>query len=104
MSSRYDYKCSGHGVIEVSHSMKENRREIPCPYCEIFMKPLISSNVGVGLTGRPAWAYNDIMRSAKLNNGNINKNTVIKDDMEGSKLYGSKMKVNNSMGNYKAQW
>jgi predicted nucleic acid-binding Zn ribbon protein len=104
MGSRYDYKCEEHGCIEVVHSMKEDRRSVPCPHCSIIMKPLISRDVGMKLTGRPAWAYNDIINAAKANNGNINENTVITDDREGSKGRGSKMKMNNSMGNYNAQW
>ena len=104
MSARFDYRCEEHGEIEISHGLAVNRREMPCPCCGVFMKPLISKGVGMKLTGRPAWAYNDIINAAKSNNGNINKNTVISDDREGSNTQGKKMKMNNTMGNYNAQW
>jgi len=104
MASRYDYKCEEHGEIEVSHAMSVDRRSMPCPYCNSFMKPLISKGVGLTLTGRPAWAYNDVMKAACANNSNVTKDTTISDNREGSKTQGNKMKMNNCMGNYNAQW
>jgi hypothetical protein len=68
------------------------------------MKPLISQGIGMKLTGRPAWAYNDVIQAAKNSGGGITEKTVISDDREGSKTQGKKMNANNSMGNYNAQW
>jgi predicted nucleic acid-binding Zn ribbon protein len=105
---KYDYKCKNHGVIELSHSMKENRNNMKCPECGDIMKPLISSNVGLILTGRPPWAYNDfskaIEHSKNNGDGRINENTTLTDNRENSKYKGQKRKMDKNMGNFNAQW
>jgi len=111
---RYDYKCEKDGAIEVVHGMSESREGRRCPLCGAPLKPLISRGVQILLTGRPPWAYNDILRGAaaaqdgpekgsKLN-PLINSRTKITDKRDKSKYKGQSQKINNSMGSYNAQW
>jgi predicted nucleic acid-binding Zn ribbon protein len=105
---RYDYRCEKHGVMEMSHSMKESREGRLCPECNAVLKPIISGGAQILLTGRPPWAYNDVIKSASKSedqkNGLINSNTTVTDKRDGSKSKGQKQKINNSMGVFKAQW
>ena len=82
-----------------------------CPDCGDICEPLISKGIGMQLTGRPPWAYNDTKKTAasleETNEGNgvgINKNTTVTDKREGSATYGKKMKLNKNMGGFNAQW
>jgi len=105
---RYDYRCQECGVIELEHSMKEDRNGRLCPNCNKELKPMISGGAGFLLTGRPPWAYNDALKAAKSSEeqgGNlVNKNTTITDKRDDSKFKGKKVKVNRNIGNYNAQW
>jgi len=103
---RYDYKCENHGVIEVCHGMKESRSGRLCPECNSNLKPLISAGASILFTGRPPWAYNDIKSYAKLDEteGVNIKNATISDKRDGSRTKGQKIKINNQMGDYNAQW
>lgn len=104
----YEYRCEEHGIIEVSHGMKESREGRVCPKCGGELKPIISGGGGVILTGRPAWAYNDIKKSVEISqnsgDGRIGAQTTISDDRDGSKFKGQKKKIDNNMGFYRAQW
>jgi putative FmdB family regulatory protein len=107
---RYDYECPKCGVMEITHSMAEDRkgRTCPCANCEEELRPLISGGAGIILTGRPPWAYNDTIKAAKNSEqqgGNlVNRNTTVTDKRDDSKYKGKKVKVNRNMGNYNAQW
>lgn len=103
---RYDYRCEEHGVIELTHGMNESRRGRLCPVCLEEMKPLISGGAQVILTGRPPWAYNDVIDAAKNSDKSnlFNENTVVTDKRDNSKYKGQKRKINNSMGCFNAQW
>jgi len=108
----YRYECKEHGEFELKHSIKDNRNEKECLECGKNAQPLISNNVGMQLTGRPPWAYNDARRTAASLDHNkgkgsgvgINKDTTITDKREGSSTYGKKMKLNKDMGGFNAQW
>ena len=105
---RYDYECPDCGVMEISHSMMEDREGRECPTCQSELKPIISGGAGILLTGRPAWAYNDALRAAKISEesgGNlISKDTTISEKRDGNEHKGKKMKINKSMGDYNSQW
>jgi len=104
----YEYRCEEHGVIEMSHGMKEPREGRKCPECGRDVKPIVSGGGGVILTGRPAWAYNDVKKSLEISqnsgDGKIGSHTTITDKRDGSKYKGQKKHLNNNMGFYKAQW
>ena len=104
----YEYRCESCGVIELTHSMRESRNGRKCPTCQKDLKPLISGGAQVIMTGRPPWAYNDVIKAARASEdsggGSVNGNTSITDKREGSSFKGKKMKINNSMGNFNAQW
>lgn len=104
----YEYRCEEHGVVELIHSIKESREGRVCPKCGKPLKPLISGGGGIILTGRPAWAYNDVKKSLEISqnegSGGIGPQTTVSDNREGSKYKGQKRHMNNNMGFYKAQW
>ena len=107
----YRYKCASHGEFELSHSIKDNRREQVCPECGDVSEPLISKGIGMQLTGRPPWAYNDTKKTAASLEGKpegdgvgINKDTTITDNRKGSATFGKKKKINKNMGGFNAQW
>ena len=105
---RYAYRCPECGDIELSHSIKEDRKGRTCPECNSELKPLISGGSGILLTGRPAWAYNDALKAAKASEetgGNvIKKGTTVTEKRDNSKFKGQKVKINRSIGNYNSQW
>lgn len=107
----YRYKCKEHGEFDLSHSMSADRDSQVCPQCSSVVEPLISFGVGMKLTGRPPWAYNDALRVTnsldKCENNQrtgISPDTTVTDKREGSKTFGKKMKLNKNMGGYNAQW
>ena len=105
---RYDYRCEDCGDMTLSHSIKEDRNGRECPECGKELKPLISGGAGILLTGRPAWAYNDSLRAAQIQEQEggdaINKGTTVSDKRDGSKFQGKKVKIDRSIGNYNSQW
>jgi hypothetical protein len=106
---RYDYRCETHGVLEISHGMMESRNDRVCPECENVLKPMITGGASILLTGRPPWAYNDVvkgLRSAEDAPGEMaaGKKTTLTDKRDGSRFKGQKYKIDNRMGDYKAQW
>ena len=103
---RYEYRCADHGVVEISHGMTESRDGRLCPTCNSIVKPIVSGGNQIILTGRPPWAYNDIMKSASNSNKNdfINEKTKITDKRDNSKYKGQSRRVDNSMGCFNAQW
>lgn len=105
---RYDYKCKNHGTIELTHSMKESRQGRTCPECGEELKPLISGGSQILLTGRPPWAYNDVIKAASASEGAKNDfmggKTAVSDKRDNSKYKGQKRKLDNSMGVFNAQW
>ena len=104
----YDYRCKSCGVMEISHGMMESRKGRKCPTCKKELKPMISGGSNILLTGRPPWAYNDIINAARASQdsggGTVNSNTTVTDKRDGSPYKGKKQKINNSMGNFNAQW
>ena len=107
----YRYKCQEHGEFDLVHGMSADRDCQECPECDSVAEPLISFGVGMKLTGRPPWAYNDSLKVAnsleKCNHNlrsGINPDTTVTDKREGSQTFGKKMKLNKNMGGYNAQW
>jgi len=103
---RYEYRCVEHGVIEIFHKMLESRSGRTCPICNMKVSPIISGGSQIILKGRPPWAYNDIIKSAAASERSklVNENTKVTDKRDGSKYKGQSRKVDNSMGNFNAQW
>ncbi|MFW5891114.1 MAG: hypothetical protein ACOCUI_02745 [bacterium] len=105
---KYEYRCENHGIIEINHGMQEDREGRKCPVCDSNIKPIISGGAQIILTGRPPWAYNDVIKSASnsedAKNNFINSNTAISDKRDSSKYKGQKRKIDNTMGNFNAQW
>lgn len=103
---RYEYRCPEHGIIELSHGMTESRDGRLCPICKSKIDPIISGGMQIILTGRPPWAYNDIIKSAKNSDKSkmVNEKTKITDKRDNSKYKGQSRKVDNSMGCFNAQW
>lgn len=105
---RYEYRCEEHGVLEVIHGIKESRNGRLCPMCNREMKPLISKGCQILLTGRPPWAYNDIIKAASASenakNQKIGSKTSVGDKRDKSKYKGQKKKIDRSMGVFNAQW
>jgi len=79
-----------------------------CIECNQTAQPLISNGIGMQLTGRPPWAYNDAKKAASSIDADkktgIGKDTTVTDKREGSPTYGKKIKLNKNMGGYNAQW
>jgi len=105
---RYDYRCEEHGIIEIIHGMKESRDNRICSICNKVLKPIVSGGSQILFTGRPPWAYNDVLKAASQSENSKNKfigqKTAISDKRDNSKYKGQKRQIDRSMGVFNAQW